>query len=297
MSGGGSGGGSQTVTQVQQIPEFEQQFSQENQNIARSLGANPYPQYQGQLVAGFTPQQTAGMQMAGQAATAYQPDLASAEGVAANALNASPSNPGVVASYMSPYVQSSLAPQVLAAQTQLGQQQNAINAQATQANAFGDARQGVESSLANWYGDQNLAGIEANGFNNAYGNALSTAQNQQALGLQGAGTFANLGGLQQSLGTSGANALYNAGQQQQTQQQQELNTAYQQFLNQANWPYQMLNVRESALSNSPYSISNATTLPSANTTAQGVGSFAALSGALGSLFGGSTTSPNVFGGA
>ena len=135
----GGGGGGNTVTQVQQIPEYEQQFSQSNQDLASSLGSQPYPVYKAPLIAGFSPQQTAGMQMAGQAATAYQPDLNAAEGVALHTLGGSggmgtlgaaaginPANPGVVGQFMSPYVMDALAPQITALNTQLGQQHQNI---------------------------------------------------------------------------------------------------------------------------------------------------------------------------
>jgi hypothetical protein len=335
MSGGGGGGtSSNTVTQVQQIPQFEQDYAQNNQNLAASLGTQPYPQYQGPLVQNFTQPQLQGMQMAQNSATAYQPDLATAQAYTGNGINQgagainsainsnplaqnSPANPNVISSYMSPYIQQSLAPQVTALQTQLGQQQNAINAQATQANAFGDARQGSAQALQNFYGNQALSGLEAQGYNTAYNNALQTAVGQQQLGvgeqqtqgqlgaslgnleLTGANQFANLGGLQQSLGISGANATYNSGTQQQQLGQQELNTAYQQYLNQVNWPFQMLNVQESALSNSPYNMVSATTLPNANMGAQSLGAGLGGLGSLAALFGGGGNGANTapFGGS
>lgn len=149
-----------------------------------------------------------------------------------------------------------------------------------------------------------------------YGALAGQQQTEQQIGLQGAQQYAQNAGLSnteqntqlaagaqmaalgnqtQQQDLTGANAVYNVGQQQQTQQQQELNAAYQQYLNQVNWPYQMLNVQESALSNSPYNIATAVTLPSANSTAQGFGTLAGAAGLLGSLSGsGSSNSP--FGG-
>lgn len=334
MSGGGGGGtSSNTVTQVQQIPQFEQDFSQANQNLAAGLGTQPYPAYQAPLIQGFSPDQIQGMQMAQGAATAYQPDLATANAytaagvnqggsMIANAAGANPiaandpGNVGVISKYMSPYVAQALVPQITALQTQQAQQQNAINAQATQANAFGDARQGAEQALQNFYGDQALSGLVGQGYNTAFSNAQQTAQGQQQLGLSeqqtqgqlgatlgnldlsGANQWANLGAQQQALGISGANAIFNAGQQQQQLGQQQLNTAYQQYLNAVNWPFQMLNVRESALSNSPYNMMNATTVPQANMTAQGFGAALGGLGSLASLLGGSSSSSNApFGGS
>jgi hypothetical protein len=418
MSGGGGGGGQNTTVSQVAIPPFEQQFSQQNQQLAQALGQNPYPLYQGQLIAGFTPAQTAAMNAVPGIAGSYQPNLnasqdilsqalqsgayganqggqmigqgvsagtqglgqaggminpsimegmsgvqggqqglGAAGGLVNQALGQSANDPGVVASYMNPYVSAALQPQIQALQGQLANQQMGINQQATQAGAFGDSRQGVESSLANYYGDQSLNNLLGQGYGAAYQSALGAAQNQQQLGLQGANQLGNLsnlygqlglsggqlglqgagqqaniasllgqlginggsalgnlalnagnfgmqgaqgeaglGQLQQQLGLTGANALYNTGQLQQQNQQQALNTAYQQFMNQALWPYQQLSVQESALSNSPYNISTMTTLPNANMTAQGIGAFTGVAGALGSLLGGGSGSGGAGGG-
>lgn len=184
----------------------------------------------------------------------------------------------------------------------LGQAQN------TQLGAAGQFGNIATTGL----GEQNaqLAGAQQ------YQGLAGQQQAEQQIGLQGAQQYSQNAGLsnteqntqlavgaqqaalanqlqQQTL--AGANATYNAGTQQQTNDQQQLNAAYQQYLNQVNWPYQMLNVQESALSNSPYNIATATTLPSANSTAQGFGTLAGAAGLLGSLSGsGSNNSP--FGG-
>lgn len=308
MSGGGGGGN--TVTQVQQLPQFEQDFAQSNQSLAASLGSQPYPVYQAPLIQSFTPQQTRSFDMAGNAATAYQPAVDAATGAAANTVaagapllsqgasllnGAAGGDPGVIGHLMSPYVSAALAPQITALETQIGQQHAANAAGATGAGAFGDARQGSYDALTDFYGNQNLTGLLGQGYNTAYSNALQTALGVgntevnagMTAGLQGGQLLGNLGGLNQSLGITGANALYGVGQVQQQQGQQELNAAYQQYLNQTNWPFQMLNVRESALSNSPYNIATATTLPNANMTAQGIGTAANISGLIGSLLSGS----------
>jgi hypothetical protein len=386
-SGGSGGGGSQTVTQQQQIPQYEQQFSQQNQQLARSLGGNPYPIYGGQLIQGFTPQQTQAFQDVGTAANEWMPYMGGAvnatnagltmnaaapamgqlnsnyggwalgqganmaaggatpaydtsminSGMANMALN--PANAATVQSFMNPYVQSSLNPQLLALRTQLAQQQQGINSQATQAGAFGDARQGAQAALQNYYGNQATSGVEAQGFNTAFNAAQNQIAQQQQLGanqfgqgqagalaqlqfgqglmgqgfgaisgqqeamMQAAGQeagfgnqLAQMGGTAQQLGLQGAQAEYGAGQLQQQLQQQQLDTAYQQYLNQTMWPYQMLSMRESALSNQPYQMQTATQLPQANMVAQGLGAFAGLGGSLGSLFGGGQAAA-PFGGA
>lgn len=416
MSSGGGGTSTNSTVQTQQIPEYEQQFSQQNQQLAQSLGSQAYPQYQGALIAPQNTAQQAGQQQAIGAASDYQPylnaansyigqagnatafnnDLAASnsatgsaldpaafnayEGAASNqigtGLNAATvtgaenaqagatqqaqalTNPNAVANYMNPFVQQALAPQISDLNLQLAGQQNTINSQAAQAGAFGDARQGAAQGMQNYFGNQALNQLIGTGYNNAYTQALSALgqaqgtqlgaasqygniansglgeqnaqlagaqqlaglagqqQQEQQIGLQGAAQFGTNAGLatqqqQEQLGVgsaeaalgnqvqqqalTGANATYNAGNQVQTQQQNELNAAYQQYLNQVNWPYQMLNVQESALSNSPYNIATAVTLPSANSTAQGFGTLTGAAGLLGSLAGsGGSTAP--FGG-
>ena len=81
------------------------------------------------------------------------------------------------AKYMSPYVQRALNPQLQVMRQQLQSQQNDINGQAAQANAFGDARSAVASVLANQNADLQMQNTTASGYNTAYQNALN-AYNQ-----------------------------------------------------------------------------------------------------------------------
>lgn len=418
MSGGGSGGGQNTNTQVQQIPQYEQDFSKSNQDLAQSLSSQPYPQYGGALIApqNYTQQlaqgsaeaanydwqpqvglagqttnnalnstnfynvlgQATGAAQTGQNAAgfnAYQQQaqqgiakgmngstVGAAQGMQAGATQQAQNltDPNQIGRYMNPYIEQALAPQVQDLNLQLAQQQQGINSMATQSGAYGDARQGAMAALQNLYGNQAMNQLIGTGYNNAYtqaqqavGQAENTQlgaasqygniaqsglgeqgmqfqgsqqlqglagqqQAEQGIQLQAANAYAQQAGLvnnqqqiqlaggaqqaalanqiqQQQL--TGANAVYNVGQQQQTQQQNELNAAYQQYLNQVNWPYQMLNVRESALSNSPYNIQTATTLPAANSAAQGFGTVASAAGLLGALGGGQNlNNSRVFGG-
>lgn len=291
--GGGSGGGSNTTTQVQQIPLFEQQFAQANQNIAASIGSTPYPTYQGQLIAGLTPQQQQGMSQIQNASGSFQPGLNAAYGM--TAASARPWDAGAAAQYMSPYAAAAMQPQIQALQMQEMQQQKATDAQATQAGAFGDARNGIQQGINNFYGNQALNNITATGMNQAYNTGLQAFQqgNQQMLG---AGTqMGNLGAAQQTLGQAGGLANFNSGSQQQQLNQQQLTEAYNNFINQIQWPQNMLNVRMSALSNSPYTNTSYTSLAPSNSSAANLGGLASLAGAANNL----TSSSNqggVFGG-
>jgi hypothetical protein len=350
MSSGGSSSPSQTVVQSQQIPQYEQDFSQNNLNLANSLQGSPYPNYQGALVAPFTDMQNQGLSAVSGAANAYQPFMSGAGATIAaagnpqilgapnpasalnmpgqvqgpsaqTALNAYSgwNQPGVAKGYINPYVQQSLNPQLSVMQQQLQQQQNNIGMQAAGDNAFGDARHGVAQSLAAQNSDLQMANLIGQGYNTAYSQGIGAhaqdVQNQlssvagansiygtQEGALQGAfglaqqggqneqqilgnlaGQTANLGAMNQQLGLQGANAMFGAGAQQQGLTQQELNTAYQQYQNQVNWPYQMLSVGESALSNNPYTVSNTMSVPNPNPLMSGLGAFASLAGGTGGL--------------
>lgn len=289
---GSSGGGSQnTTTQVEQLPAFEQQFAQQNQDIAASLASQPYPTYSGQLIAGMTPQQTQGMQQAQDASTAYQPYLNA--GSAYTQAAAQPWDAQTAQQYMSPYAQAALQPQVQALQLQEGQQQQATNAQATQAGAYGDARQGVQTSLNNFYGNQALNNLEATGMNTAYNSGLGAYQQQQQILGNVGSSLANMGSQATTLGEAGAQANFNAGTQQQQLNQQQLTESYNNFLNQTNWGQNELGLRESALSNSPYNNTNYTSLAPSNATASNLGAFSSLAGAAQNLLGGSNGNSQV----
>lgn len=281
-SGGGSGGGSNTVTQTQQIPDWQKDFAQANESIASSIASRPYQPYEGQMVAGFSPQQQQGMQQTQDAATSYQPYLSAAANTTANAVQ--PWTPQAAQQYMNPYAMSALAPQLQQLQIQQGQNQLAIDRSSTQAGAFGDARQGVATGLNNFYGNLAQNDLVSQGMNKAYDSGLQAFQQQQAAQLAQGSQFADLGQQAQTLGLAGGNANFNAGSQQQQLQQQQLATSYQNWLQQQNNPIDMLNLRIASLANSPYNTMQYQTLAPSNATAMNIGAFGALAGGLGQAF-------------
>jgi hypothetical protein len=176
---------------------------------------------------------------------------------------------------------------------QLGEQQEGANLNAFSA-AQGASAQQNQSQLAAFntamQGGQGEQQIQQNAWNMAN----QAGQNQQQLQLQGGAQLGQLGASQQQLGLNAANAMYGAGSAIQGVDQQALNAQYQQFENQAQWPYQMLNVGESALAISPYNTVNNVTLPQPNGVAQGLGAFSSAAGTLGSLLSPSSSKPNQY---
>lgn len=284
-SSGGGGGGSNTVTQTQQIPDWQKDFAQANESIASSIASRPYQAYQGQMIAGLTPQQQQGMQQTQDASTAYQPYLNAAKDMTAGAVQ--PWTAQTAQQYMNPYAMAALAPQMQQLQLQQGQNQLALNKNATQSGAYGDARHGVAQGMNNFYGNMAMNDLTSQGMNTAYNTGLQAFQQHQATQLAQGQQMAALGGQAQSLGLAGGNANFNAGSQQQQLNQQQLSSSYQNWLQQQNYPIDMLNLRIASLANSPYNTMQYQTMAPSNATAMNIGAFGAAAGGLGSLLGGS----------
>jgi hypothetical protein len=83
-------------------------------------------------------------------------------------------DPGVASSYMNPYLKQSLDPQLQEARRQSQISQQATNAQATQAGAFGGSRSAILGAENQRNLGSNLANITGQGYNTAY----TTGQNQ-----------------------------------------------------------------------------------------------------------------------
>ncbi len=123
-------------------------------------------------------------------------------------------DPGVASSYMNPYLKQALDPQLQEARRQSQISQQATNAQATQAGAFGGSRSAILGAENQRNLSSNLANITGQGYNTAYttgqnqfnadqGRDLTAQQANQAAGM-------NVGGqnLQANLGVQALGAQY-----------------------------------------------------------------------------------------
>ena len=292
---------------VRESPEVEA-YKLNLMKAAGALQAPTLPQYQ---VAGMTPQQTAAIQAGQQGIGAYAPYLQAGQqalsggtatlGEAADVLrgadtrgqfgaaqqaaniaaqgtmqNAQPIGQQQIGQYMNPYNNLVLSQQLQEMNRQAQMQQQGLNAQAVRAGAFGGSRQGIaqQELNRNLMNTQNQAIAQC-----GYGQALSTAQQQQQAGLAGYGQLANIGqgigslagqqfgigaqmasglgslgsqignlGVQQAalgqsaqaMGQNDVNFLYNLGAQQQRQQQAVLDAERASKMQTAMQPYQQL---------------------------------------------------------
>jgi len=124
-------------------------------------------------------------------------------------------DPARIKQLMSPYMQDVVEQQMAGARRQADITQQARNAQLARAGAFGGSRQAIEQAEANRALNTQLAGIQAQGLQSAYDQALAQQQAGTQFGLQGLGTgLQGLGtamqgqqlglqGVQQSLGALG----------------------------------------------------------------------------------------------
>ena len=188
----------------------------------QALANMPYQAYKGQLSAGESPLQTSAFSNATSLKTPSSIGTAATEagkiGTAAQALDYSPTTftnqftaptaskateftnqytaPGAYSpttsafdatqaqAYMNPYLQTSLNPQLDEArrQSQITQQQN--DARMTQGGAFGGGRQAIMNAETQRNLGSNLASITGQGYNTAYGNAMSQFNADQQRKMQ-----------------------------------------------------------------------------------------------------------------
>jgi hypothetical protein len=256
---GGGGGGSapptqQNVTQTS-VPKYLQPNMERLAGQAEAIANAPYIPYGGERIAGFDPMQQQAFQEAANLGPAQQigtgTQLAGMAGLGSlqagrNYQNMA-TNPNAIQSYMSPYIQGALNPQLEEArrQSDISGLQNI--GQATRAGAFGGSRFGLQEAER----QRNLGTLQnqiyGTGMQNAFQNAQQAQQFGATLGLQGYGqglqaanTLGQLGQTQFGQQQAGMQARAAAGQQQQSLEQQKLSQAYQDFLDQRGWNQKQL---------------------------------------------------------
>jgi len=262
----GDGGGSQqsapanttsTSTQTTELPEWARGYAKDTLAKGQALtdvNQNPYQQYTGDRIAGFSPMQQQAFQGAANMNVAPQIGQGTAAatmaglgglGVAGQATTGGFQNQ--VGGYMNPYMNQILAPQLAEANRNYDIGATKQQSAATQAGAFGGSREAIMAAENERNRNTGLNQIYGQGLNTAYTNAQNqynqNLQNQLAgfgMANQAAGQLGQLGQSQygQNMGINQLQAQY--GGQQQALQQQGLTQAYGDFQNQQNYPYKQL---------------------------------------------------------
>ena len=307
----------QTLTQTS-IPDYARPFVENLLGQAQAYtdpSQNPYQQYMGERQAQFSPLQQMSYDNAAlmQGAPQLQDATAMAGSAGLGALNTgytynpyqtkSFTDPGMAASYMSPYMSNVVERQQADARRQGDIAAQIQGAQAARSGAFGGSgdylmRGQARNNLARQQGDifaqgQQAAYTQGMGQFNQEQGATQAAANLNAqqgqfgagLGLQGlqtaltsANALGNLGNTQyqQNMGINQMQNQY--GLQQQQQSQNILNNQYQDFLNFQNTPYKQMGFMSDILRGLPLTQQAATmyqTPPSLGSQLIGAGSVAA----------------------
>jgi hypothetical protein len=283
---------------------------------------NPYMQYQGERVAGFSPLQQMSYENAAlmQTSPQLQDATAMAGQAGLGALNTSFTyNPYAnqqftganVQQYMSPYMDSVVARQQQDATRQAAIAQQAQGAQAARAGAFGGSgdyimRGQAAGNLARQKGDiyaqgqqqafqnaqqqfnqsqaQNLAAAQLNAQQGQFGAGLGLQGLQTA--LTGANALGNLGN-QQYQQNMGVNALQNQyGLQQQAQMQKDIDTKYGDFMAAQNYPYKQLSFMSDIIRGVPLTQTGSSVYQAPPSTAQNITALGLGAAGISKLWGG-----------
>ena len=205
-------------------------------NQAKSVAATPFQQYQGEMVAGLTPTQEAGIQNVNAAAGLAQPYYQAGTDYVQQ--GATPFGQQALNQYMSPYI-GDVVSQTMAnlGETNAQQRQQLLGNQVSQGAFGGDRGQIAQAELAR---QQNLATGQtlANVLQGGYGQALGQFNADQTRALQAGSTLGQLGTGAQTAGLQGAQAQLGAGAQQQAVQQAQDVANQQQFQAAQAYPFQ-----------------------------------------------------------
>lgn len=312
MSKGGGGGGTQTVVNKTELPEWVNTAAQNNLNAAYDVSQNMLGPYTGPRVADMTNGALADIALAQNNIGSTNPAFTSAQNTAAGISNYQPGqiNPATLAgtnlsAYMNPYTQNVIGSGLQAIDTQRQQALNQAADQAIRSNAFGGSRLGVQEGVTNAAAAMQAGNLASNLMAQNFGQAQNAAQsditrnlaaqqaNQQA-GLQGAGLnlqAANqLGGLASQGQTSflqGLNAALMGQNAVQQQNQMQIAAQQQAYQEAQQFPMQQLQIPLQALGVTPYGNTNTQVGPgpTSNPWMTGLGAAASGVGILGGMQG------------
>jgi len=272
--GGGGGGGSAppstTTNFVREAPGIEER-KLELMDIARQVASKPIdlPDYQ---VAGLGALEQQGINniQSGIGAPTVQAGINSVQAASA------PIGAAQINQYLNPY--QSYVTNEIGRQAQI--MGNQLGSQAINAGAFGGGREGVQQAELQGRALTAMGTAQQQGFNTA----LSAAQNQQRVGLQGGQLMGQLGLGQQQMAQADVNQLMAAGGVQRQLAQSALDAQRQSTLQQQYEPYQRAEFLANLYAAGPKTQSGVTmgtgpsTSPFAQAVGTGIGAFTAFQG-------------------
>jgi len=280
------------TSQQQTVSPYAQPYVDNMLSKAQALSSAPMPAYSGQLTAGPSDiQEDAWNGLSGltlpTALTNAGTNLnsisnkAQALSYTPNTITANAFDRTAAEQYMNPYIQKALDPQLAALQRQQQINQQGDMAKLTQAGAYGGSRQAILQGQNNYNLLAQQAGLIGSGYNQAYNQAATQFNADQARNLQAqqlnqaggqfAATYglqglqaatqaqtaaANAGAQQAQYGLANLQAQSKAGADKQALEQQALNAQYNEYLRQLKYPQEMLTLQKNIISGLPATTTN-----------------------------------------
>lgn len=295
------------------VSTYAQPYATNLLDKSNALLNAPNPQYTGEMAAGPSAIQNQAWQ--GLSNLTLPSSLTTAGtnlqdiGTKEQALNYTPTgittnsfNAGAAEQYMNPYIQKALDPQLAALQRQQKINQQGDMAKLSQAGAYGGSRQAILEGQNNYNLLAQQAGLIGSGYNQAYNNAATQFNADQARNLQGqqlnqagnqfAATYglqglqaatqantaaANAGAQQAQYGLQNLTALGTAGGTQQQLNQAQDNAQYNEYLRQLKYPQDIMNMQKGILGALPITTTNTFT-PKLSVSQQAAAGISGLAG-------------------
>jgi hypothetical protein len=281
---GGGGGGHTTSTGTQytsSVPEWLKGEQKEIVARGMALAQSPYTPYTGERISQFTPMQRQAFGAAEQQQVA--PQMGFATGLAGLSGMQSFRDPGTAGSFMNPFLEQALAPQLAGVARESAIRGTQQQGEATMRGAFGGSRDAIMRAER----EKNLMGQQSDILGRGYAQAFDTAQSQfnaeRAAQMQAAGLLGQLGQQQfgQEMDIMGRQREFGDAQQQQIQR--ILDQQFSDFQAQRDFPYQQIGFASDLIQGRGGSTRTMYQQPTASPlqTAAGLGGIAA---GLGGLF-------------
>ncbi len=245
-----------TGTQKQQLPKWMDQAGRYNYGLATQLAGRAYTPYPFSRVQGFSRDQNKAMSMLRK----FAPDArAGAKDFdAPRLIDNIGGKSGSLQAYMNPYLDEVLNRTEDRIDQGTGKAlQWESNTAAHGANAFGDARHGIADSLIHEKGIQAKGDAAANAYAQSFDTAMQLRDrdinrmfDEEQLNMQKDDEFLKY-----------IDSLYRSGANQQALGQKRKDLGYQDFVNQRDYPIDMFNLLQAALTGTPYSKTTQTLEP------------------------------------
>lgn len=232
----------QTVSQQTILPQSVQDAVDKNLSLVDQIASQPYNQYTQPRIAPFSNATQQAFNLTSANTGAFKPYLDRATNMLDRA--AQP----ITASDISPYTTAAIDPAIKKIQQAGAVERRGINDEATAAGAFGDARHGVAEGVQRRGETDSISQIVAQMMDQAY----QQAQADKNRMLTTAPLYSSMGDTASTQGLRDAAAMAGVGAQQEAKTQSSLDLQYQDFLRQLGYPQEMLNLRTSTLSGTPY---------------------------------------------